>query len=86
LLSEELDHEDRGIYGLLAGPLRDDIAPRLLSSVIERVDADVPTRMRLGDAKQDVTAKLRKIINDVAAETAKQENDQLGLPGIGSVK
>jgi hypothetical protein len=54
--------------------------------VIERVDADVPTRMRLGDAKQDVTAKLRKIINDVAAETAKQENDQLGLPGIGSVK
>lgn len=86
LLSEELGHEDRGIYGLLAGPLRDDIAPRLLSSVIERVDADVPTRMRLGDVKQDLTAKLRKIINDVAAETAEQENDQLGLPGMGPSK
>jgi len=86
LLSEELAHEDRGIYGLLAGPLRDEIAPKWLSAVIERVDADVPTRMRLGDAKQDLTSKLRKIINEVAAETAKQENGQLGLPGMDSSK
>ena len=40
----------------------------------------------LGDTKQDLTSKLRKIIKDVAADTAKQENDQLGLPGMGSTK
>lgn len=85
LLSEELAHEDRGLYGLLAGSLRDEIAPKWLSAVIDRVDADVATRMRLGETEQDLT-RLRKIINEVAAESAKQENQQIGLPGIGPSK
>jgi hypothetical protein len=85
LLTEELAHEDRGLYGLLAGPLRDEIAPKWLSAVIDRVDSEVATRMRLGETQQDLT-RLRKIINEVAAESAKQENQQIGLPGIGPSK
>jgi HD superfamily phosphohydrolase len=86
LLSGELGHEDRGVYGLLAGPLRDEIAPKWLSAVIDSVDAAVSNRMRLGETKQDLISKLRQIINEVAAEAGKQENDQLGLPGMGLPK
>jgi len=82
LLADELAREDRGAYGLLAGPLKDEIAPNRLSAVIDRIDAEVPARMRLGDAKEDLTSKLRKIINEVSAAPAVQESDQLKLPGM----
>ena len=82
LLADELARDDRGVYGLLAGPLRDEIAPNRLSAVIDRIDAEVPARMRLSEAKQDLTSKLQKIINEVSAASVGQDDHQLKLPGM----
>lgn len=86
LLTEELARDDRGAYGLLAGPLKLDIAPNRLSEVIERVDAEVLTRMRLGETKEDLTTRLRKIINEVSATAVSSDEHQLKLPGMEQSK
>lgn len=82
LLTEELARDNRGTYGLLAGPLKRDIAPSRLSDVIERVDAEVVSRMRLGETKEDLTTRLRQIINEVSATAVKSDENQLKLPGM----
>jgi hypothetical protein len=82
LLADELQREDRGAYGLLAGPLRDDIAPNRLSDVIDRIDSEEFARMRLGETREDLATRLRKIINEVSAAAAPQNEHQLRLPGM----
>jgi HD superfamily phosphohydrolase len=86
LLSEELAQESHGAYGLLAGPLRDEIPPRWLSEVIKRTDAEVPTRMRLGEEAESLKARLRTIIGEVLADVSASAKDQPLLPGIGPSK
>jgi hypothetical protein len=86
LLADELAREDRGAYGLLAGPLKDEIAPNRLSAVIDRIDAEVPARMRMGETKEDLTTRLRKIINEVSAASASPDDHQLKFPGMETLK
>jgi hypothetical protein len=81
LLSEELEHEVPGAFHLLAGPLRDEIPPKLLAQVIERVEEEKPARMRLG-GQQELEIKLKSIIRDVLAEEGKRGAEQPGLPGF----
>jgi len=85
LLSEELANENHGAYGLLAGSLRDEIPPVWLTSVIKRVDEEVPTRMRRG-GEADLTSKLKTIIREVLAEVGGDSKAQLDLPGIDHTK
>ena len=82
LLAEELLHESPGIYHLLANDLKDEIPPSWFTEVVRRVDAEVPTRMRLGPKDQDQIARLRTIIREVLAEAGASNDKQLGLPGI----
>ncbi len=77
LLETELSRDSDGPYALLAGKLRDDIAPVYLPALIKRVDAELTTRMR-GRGK-DLESELRSIIREVNAEESANGEDQLGL-------
>lgn len=81
LLSEELAHDPTGPFHILAGPLRDDIPPKLLEQVIARVHAEEPARMRGG---QGETTKqiLKSIIKEVLAAEGNSTDEQPGLPGL----
>jgi hypothetical protein len=86
LLSDEIGREEHGVYGLLAGELREEIAPKYLPQVIARVDADSSVRMRLGENEGDLVSRLRKIIGEVNAEATAQTADQMKLPGLDPAK
>lgn len=81
LLTEELGHEPGGAFHLIAGPLRDEIPPALLSEVVERVDQEVSAKMRLG-AGEELKDRLLRLIREVRAENSGTERSQPGLPGI----
>ena len=72
LLTEELAHEPASPFGILARELTDEVAPRLIPSVIQGMDARI--RMRHGESS-DPRAWIRSIISSVAAQ------EQLRLPG-----
>jgi HD superfamily phosphohydrolase len=86
LLAEELRLEPRGTYHLLASDLKDMIPAACLTEVVRRVDAEIPTRMRLGDTDQDPRTRLRAIIREVLADAGAAVEDQLDLPGIKPAK
>jgi HD superfamily phosphohydrolase len=82
LLAEELSHNREGTYAILAGELRDEIPPKWLPKVMERVDAEMFAKMRLADSKESPTDRLRQVIREVLAEVGSVPAAQLGLPGI----
>lgn len=83
LLSEELRQEKAGTYHVLAGPLRDEVAFRFLPDLLERVDAEIPARARLGEDKADVEAWLRRLNREVMGGIEPVKDRQRGLPGLG---
>ena len=80
LLEEELSHERHGMYAILAGELRDEIPPKWLPMVIERVDSEISARMRFGNDENDHD-RLRRVIREVHAEIGKSPDLQLDLRG-----
>ena len=80
LLADELAHDPRGTYHLLAGDLREEIPPKWLPEVVRRVDAEVATRARLGDETLDQRARLLAVIRDVLAMASGGGDKQLDLP------
>jgi hypothetical protein len=84
LLAEELSRDPRGAYHVLARDLREEIPPKWLPEVVRRVDAEVGTRMRLGDESQDSHARLRAIIREVLAAVSADAGSQPSLPGLES--
>jgi HD superfamily phosphohydrolase len=82
LLSVELAQEPRGPYHHLVQDLEEEIAPRWLPAIVGRVDEQfASTRMRLG-ASEQISDTLKRIIREVTADVAKQDDAQLELPGI----
>jgi HD superfamily phosphohydrolase len=77
LLESELLGVTGGPYALLAGKLKDEIAPVYLPSLVRRLDAELTTRMR-GQAK-DLETELRNIIREFNAQESANWKDQLGL-------
>jgi hypothetical protein len=81
LLSVELAQEPRGPYHHLVEDLEEEFAPKLLPTIVGRVDEQfASTRMRLG-AAEEINDTLKRIIREVTAHVAKQDA-QLELPGI----
>lgn len=83
LLELELSRDRQGAYAVLAGALRDDIAPRYLPAVISRVDEEAVARKRLGQDGQ-LESRLLEIIREVMEEENRKEEAQLELPGVDS--
>ncbi|MGA9063435.1 MAG: hypothetical protein WB341_17460 [Terracidiphilus sp.] len=80
LLAEELSKENSGIYALMAGEMRDDIAPNLLPRVVERIDDEL--RMRRGKKAEKDRDRLRRIVREVGAEDSDSTRNQMDLPGL----
>jgi hypothetical protein len=83
LLELELSRDRHGAYAVLAGALRDDIAPRCLPAVITRVDEEAVARKRLGQGEH-LESRLLDIIREVMEEENKKIDAQLELPGVDS--
>jgi hypothetical protein len=82
LLAEEFSREPKGAYHVLASDLREEIPPKWLPEVIRGVDAEVGTRMRLGDESQAPQTRLRAVIREVLAAVGADADRQPRLPGI----
>jgi HD superfamily phosphohydrolase len=80
LLEKELTRECHGAYALLAGKLKDDIAPVNLPMLIKRVDEELTSsRMRLSESGEDLESVLRRIIREVNAQESADGEAQLHL-------
>ena len=81
LLEGEFLSDQQSAYSLLAGALKDDIAPSLLPSIVKQVDEERLGRMRFGE-KADLESHLRRIIREVNAAQSVEEQDEQPLPGL----
>lgn len=82
MLAEELAKDGDGAYWLLATELKEEVPPKSLPLIIERVEAELAPRMRHGPEHTDPRDRLRAIILEAVAGRNPEHAQQLGLPGV----
>jgi hypothetical protein len=81
MLAEELAKDANGPYWLLATELKEEVPPKSLPQIVERVEVEVAPRMRHASEPTDTLGRLRAVIREVAG-SASGAAQQLGLPGV----
>jgi HD superfamily phosphohydrolase len=79
LLSAELSHETQGPYAVLINELKDEFAPIHVTTIVNRIGAEVRAR---GHSDSDLQERLRSIIRQVNAEQGGTPKTQMNLPGV----